>query len=121
MVALVNCRSVITSVQLLLGQSGAPGRGVVGGFVVRLNGVLPCLISEAGIDSGVADTATGAGFCPGGLFCPEGLVHVAIGFAVAVMPTTTSWKPSPASDPVAVSVSPLSMKNGPALTCTLAA
>ena len=120
-VADVNCRSVMFSVQLLLGQSGAPGTGVVGGLVVTLKEALPFLISEAGIASGVAATETGAGFCPGGLFCPERLVHVAIGLAVAVMPTTMSWKPSPASVPVAVSVSPLSMKNGPALTCTLLA
>src|SRR5262249_44863239 len=120
-VADVNCRSMMFSVQLLLGQSGAPATGVAGGLVVRLNEVLPFLISEAGIDSGVAATETGAGLCPGGLVSPEGLVHVAIGVAVAAMPTTMSGTPSPASVPVAVSVSPLSMKNGPALTCTLLA
>jgi hypothetical protein len=76
MVALVNCRSVMASVQLLPGQSGAPATTVGGGLVVRLNGVFPFLISEAGIDSGVADTATGAGLRPGGLFWPEGLVQV---------------------------------------------
>ena len=46
-VADVNCRSVMTSVQLLLGQSGAPATGVAGGLVVRLNEALPFLISES--------------------------------------------------------------------------
>ena len=45
MTALVNDMSVIISVHDELGQSGAPGIGVVGEFVVTLNGVLPFLSS----------------------------------------------------------------------------
>ena len=86
MTADVNARSVMTSVQPLLGQSGAPGMGLTGGLVVRLNDALPFLIAPAGIDWGVADTATGAGFCPGAWCCPW-LVQVATGFAVALMST----------------------------------
>ena len=87
MTADVNARSVMTSVQPLLGQSGAPGIGLgVGAFVVRENDALPFLIAPAGIDCGFADTATGAGFCRGAWCCPW-LVQVAIGFAVALMST----------------------------------
>ncbi len=63
-VALVNARSVITSVHDEFGQPGAPGIGVTGGLVVTLKGVLPFLISLAGMDS-LPVTVTGAGFCPG--------------------------------------------------------
>jgi len=63
-VALVKDMSVITSVHIALGQSGAPGIGVVGEFVVTLNGVFPFLTSLAGIDR-LPVTVTGAGFCPG--------------------------------------------------------
>lgn len=116
-VADVKARSVITSVHCGLGQSGAPVIGLGdGGLVVTLNGVLPFLISEAGIDCGVADTATGAGLCPGGCVCPAGLVQVATGLATAVIPITISWKPSPASSPTAVNVRPLSVNDGPDLT-----
>ena len=48
-VALVNERSVMSSVQLEFGQPGAPAIGVTGGLVVTLNGVFPFLISDAGI------------------------------------------------------------------------
>jgi hypothetical protein len=40
-VAVVNDRSVMSSVQLGFGHSGAPAIGVGGGFVVTSNGVLP--------------------------------------------------------------------------------
>ena len=48
------CSTVIvalvkSSVQLMLGQSGAPAIGVTGGWVVTLNGVVPFLISLAGM------------------------------------------------------------------------
>ena len=49
-VADVNASSVMFSLQLGLGQSGAPGIGVVGPFVVTENETLPFLISDAGID-----------------------------------------------------------------------
>jgi len=63
MTALMNDMSVMISVHEELGQSGAPGIGVVGEFVVTLNGVLPFLSSLAGIDT-LPVTVTGAGFCP---------------------------------------------------------
>src|SRR2546429_8038264 len=49
-VADVNARSSMFSLQFGLWQSGAPGIGVVGPFVVTENDTLPFLISEAGID-----------------------------------------------------------------------
>ena len=64
MTALVNDMSVIISVHDELGQSGAPGIGVVGEFVVTLNGVFPFLTSLPGIET-LPVTVTGAGFCPG--------------------------------------------------------
>jgi hypothetical protein len=88
--ALVNERSVIVSVQLEPGQPGAPGIGFgVGGFVVTVNATVPFLISDAGIDVEPV-TATDAGFCPGGLLAPDGLVQVAVGFAVALSKIETS-------------------------------
>ena len=75
-VALVNAISVIVSLQLELGQSGAPGIGDAGARVVTLNGVLPFLISLAGIAT-LPVTSTGAGFCPGTLLWPPGFVQVA--------------------------------------------
>jgi hypothetical protein len=62
MTALVKAMSVMFSVQLALGQSGAPGIGDVGGSVVTSNGVVPFLISSAGM-AWPPVTATGAGFC----------------------------------------------------------
>ena len=53
-VAVVNDRSVISSVQFGLGQPGAPGMIVTGAMVVTLKGVLPFLIASAGIDSAAA-------------------------------------------------------------------
>ena len=64
MTALVNDMSAIISVHDELGQSGAPGIGVVGEFVLTLNGVFPFLTSLPGIDT-LPVTVTGAGFCPG--------------------------------------------------------
>src|SRR5205807_2273026 len=64
-VALVNATSVMSSVQLAFGQSGAPGIGVTGASVVTEKGVLPFLISLAGIAC-VPVNVTGAGFWPGG-------------------------------------------------------
>ncbi len=105
--------SVIVSVQLLPGQSGAPGIGFGdGGLVVTLNATFPFFTADAGIDS-LPVTVTGAGFCPGGLFAPEGLVHVAVGFAVADKITKMSVFPSPARLPEAVRVRPLSVNEGP--------
>jgi len=112
MTALVNDMSVIISVHDELGQSGAPGIGVVGEFVVTLNGVLPFLISLAGMDT-LPVTVTGAGFCPGAWnVLPPGFPHVPVGFATAEMLTSTSPNPSPESAPDPVSVRPLSVKAG---------
>ncbi len=61
MTALVKDMSVMTSVHDALGQPGAPGIGVTGELVVTLNGVLPFLISLAGIDT-LPVTVTSAGF-----------------------------------------------------------
>jgi len=61
MVALVNDMSVMISVQLVLGHPGAPGIGDVGALVVTVNGVLPFIISLAGIAS-LPVTVIGAGF-----------------------------------------------------------
>ncbi|SRR6266498_4799936 len=111
MVALVKERSVIDSVQLEFGQSGAPAIGVVGGFVVTVKVTLPFLTSDAGIASD-PETETGAGFRPGGRCCPDGLVQTAVEFAVALRLTSTSPDPNPANPPLPVSVSPLSVKPG---------
>src|SRR3982751_5041140 len=109
------------SVQLLFGQSGAPGTGVVGDAVLTLKLRFPFLMLEDG--SACAPLrVTSAGFWPGGWFAPEGFVHVATGWPVAVRAMTTSPFPSPASEPVALRNSPLSVKTGlPFLKCTLAA
>ena len=64
-VALLKERSVIDSVQLELGQSGAPGIGLVGGFVMTVNVTFPFFTSDAGIASD-PETETGAGFWPAG-------------------------------------------------------
>ncbi len=104
--------SVMISVHEELGQSGAPGIGVVGEFVVTLNGVLPFLSSLAGIDT-LPVTVTGAGFCPGAWnVLPPGFPHVPVGFATAEMLTSTSPNPSPESSPDAVRVRPLSVNAG---------
>jgi hypothetical protein len=111
-VALVKARSVIVSVQFEFGQPGAPAIGLFGGgLVVTVNVTLPFLTSDAGRDC-EPETETGAGFCPGGCEFPEGLVQVAVAFAVAARFTRTSPAPSPANAPVAVSVRPLSVKDG---------
>ncbi len=75
-VALVNARSVMSSLQFGFGQSGASGIGVVGSFVMTPNGVFPFLISPAGIAS-LPDTVIGAGFWPRAWFRPL-FVHVAV-------------------------------------------
>jgi hypothetical protein len=115
---------MIASVQLEPGQSGAFGIGFgVGGFVVTVNATVPFLIWDAGIDVEPV-TVTGAGFCPGGWFFPDGLVQVAVGFAVALSKIERSSFPSPASAALALSVSPLSVKEGllfGGFKCTLAA
>jgi hypothetical protein len=61
MVAEVNARSSIDSLQFGFGQPGAPGMGVVGATVVTANGVFPFLISLAGIAT-LPKTVVGAGF-----------------------------------------------------------
>jgi len=112
MTALVKDMSVMISVHDELGQSGAPGIGVVGEFVVTLNGVLPFLTSLAGMDT-LPVTVTGAGFCPGAWnVLPPGFPHVPVGFATAEMLTSTSPNPSPESSPDAVRVRPLSVNAG---------
>src|SRR5438445_4301726 len=112
MTALMNDMSVMISVHDELGQSGAPGIGVVGEFVVTLNGALPFLSSLAGIDT-LPVTVTGAGFCPGAWnVLPPGFPHVPVGFAIAEMLTSTSPNPSPESSRDAVRVRPLSVNAG---------
>lgn len=121
--ALVKDMSMIASVQLEPGQSGAFGIGFgVGGFVVTVNATVPFLISDAGIDVEPV-TVTCAGFFPWGWFFPDGLVQVALGFAVALSKIERSSFPSPASAALALSVSPLSVKEGlpGGFKCTLAA
>ena len=63
-VAEVNARSSMLWVQFGFGQPGAPGMGVVGAVVVTENGVVPFLISDAGIAT-LPVTVIGAGFWPG--------------------------------------------------------
>lgn len=63
-VAEVNARSSMLSVQFGFGQPGAPGIGVVGATVVTENDVFPFLISLAGIAT-LPVTVVGAGFWPG--------------------------------------------------------
>ena len=107
--ALVNDTSVIVSVQLEFGQPGAPGIGDTGALVVTLNATLPFLIADAGMATDPVKV-TAAGFCPGGLLTPEGLVQVAVGLPVADRLTCRFVFPSPASAPDAVKVRPLSVK-----------
>jgi hypothetical protein len=64
-VADVNARSTMPSVQWGLGQSGASAIGVVGSTVVTEKSTLPFLISDAGIAT-ASVTVSGGGFCPGG-------------------------------------------------------
>src|SRR5688572_29694429 len=109
-VALVNDRSVMSSLQFGFGQSGAPGTGVTGDSVVTLNETLPFLISSAGIDW-LPDTETGAGFCPRA-WVPPWFVHVAVALAVAERVMSTSSLPRPASDAAALRRSPWSRKAG---------
>jgi hypothetical protein len=111
-VALVKARSVIVSVQFGFGQPGAPAIGLFGGgWVVTVKVTLPFLTSDAGIAC-EPETETGAGFCPGGCEFPDGLVQMALALAVAARFTRTSPAPSPANAPAAVSVRPLSVKDG---------
>jgi hypothetical protein len=99
-VALVNATSSIDSVQFEFGQSGAPAM-VAGADVVRTpNGVVPFLISEAGIFS-VPVNVIGAGFCPGAALVPL-FVHVEVTLPVAVNVITTSALPRPDSAPEAL-------------------
>src|SRR5262245_20033600 len=122
MVALVNARSVIVSVHWVLGQPGAPGITDGGATVTTSKGVLPFLISDAGMAS-LPLTVMGAGFCPGASLGLPGLEHVAVTSAVAVRVTSTSPLPKPDSSPVALSVSPPSVNVGsaflPPFKCTL--
>jgi len=103
-VALTKARSVMISVQLEFGHSGAPGIGFVGGEVVTLNATFPFLTSLAGMPT-LPDTVTRAGFCPGAWFTfVPGLPHVAVGCAVAVIVTFTSPNPRPEIAPEVVKV-----------------
>lgn len=61
-VALVNCTSVLVSVQSGCGHPGAPGIDETGAAVVTLNATFPFLISLAGIAS-VPVRVTSAGAC----------------------------------------------------------
>jgi hypothetical protein len=65
MSALVKDKSLIASVQLGLGQSGAPETVLGGGLVVTTNGVLPFLSEELGVIVTEPVTEIGAGFWPG--------------------------------------------------------
>ena len=94
-VADVNAMSVMFSVQLGFGQSGAPGIGVTGGAVVVVIVTLPFLMSLLGTAVDPV-TVTGAGLWPGGWFAPAGFVQVAVGFAVAVSTCCVSKFPRPA-------------------------
>src|SRR4029450_11106583 len=123
MVALLNARSVIVSIHWVLGQPGAPGITLGGATVTTLKGVLPFLISAAGI-AWRRVTVMGAGFWPGGWVPPlPGFVHVAVTSAVADMVTSTSPLPRPLNSPVARSDSPSSVNVGsaflPPFKCTL--
>ena len=111
-VAEVNARSSIASVQLGLGQPGAPETGVSGGNVTTENGVLPFFTSSAGIACEPV-TVIGAGFWPGAWF-PPWLVHVDVTSAIASMVISTSPFPSPDNAPSAVRVMPLSKNVGSA-------
>jgi hypothetical protein len=91
----VNNRSSIVSVQLGLGQPGAPAIVAGGGSVRTENGRLPFLISLAGIAIAPA-TVIGEGFCPGGCVAPAGLVQVTI-FTTDAMPLGSSSAPRRAS------------------------
>src|SRR6266508_2519596 len=86
-VALVKATSVMSSVHWELGQSGAPGIGETGSAVSTPKLRLPFLISLPGMASTPVKT-TSAGFCPGGWVPPAGLVHVAVGWPVAVSTIT---------------------------------
>ena len=122
-VALVKARSSIVSVQLGLGQSGAPAMIGSGGNVVTLKGVVPFLISSAGI-AWLPITVRGAGFWPGA-WLPPWFVQVEVTSAVASSVTKTSAFPRPASAPEALRVRPPSVKEGlaffPPFRWTLAA
>src|SRR5207237_10234617 len=96
-VALVNATSGIVSVEFGFGHPGGLGMGVTGPSVMTSNGVLPFLISLAGIDW-VPVRVTSAGFCPGASF-PPWFVQVAGGVPVAVRVTSASPLPSAASAP----------------------
>jgi hypothetical protein len=77
--------SVMFSLQFCaFGQSGAPGTGVTGGFVVVAIETLPLSMSPAGTAVDPV-TSTSAGFWPGGWFWPL-FEHVAVGFPVASRP-----------------------------------
>jgi hypothetical protein len=95
MVADVNATSVIVSVHCTPGQSGAPGIGVVGANVVVEMVTFPFLMSLAGT-AVVPVKVTSAGFWPGGCCLPDGFVHVAVGFPVAVRFCWVSKFPRPA-------------------------
>jgi hypothetical protein len=105
-VALVNERSVIATLPFP-GHSRAPGIGVVGGLVVTVKVALPFLSSTC-----VPETESGAGFRGGNRWRPDRSVHVVVTLAVALKLTTMSSAPKPAKAPLAVSVSPLSVKKG---------
>ena len=109
-VALVKATSSIDSVQFVFGQSGAPAM-VAGADVVRTsNGVVPFLISDAGIFS-VPVKVIGAGFCPGAAFVPL-FVQVEVTLPVAVNVITTSALPRPDSAPEARRYKPPSKNDG---------
>ena len=68
-VATVNATSVMLSVHWVFGQSGAPGIGVTGAFVVVAMVTFPFLMSPAGTAVDPV-TSTDAGLWPGGRCSP---------------------------------------------------
>src|SRR5687767_12388133 len=120
MVALENLTSSIVAVQLLLGQPACFAVSGAGEAVVTLKLTFPFLILFAGID--VDPTVATRGLFWPGAWLPPGLVQVilsAVPTALSVI--VTSSLPRPAREPLAVRVTPLSVKVGPDFQWTLAA
>src|SRR4029434_10496068 len=106
-VADVNARSVISSVQLAFGQSGAPGIRVWGAFVVSENARFPFLIALAG-NAWLPVTVICARFWAGDSL-PPCFVQVEVTLACAARVMTTSPFPKRARDPVPLSCRPRSL------------
>jgi len=101
---LENATSVIAPVQLPFGHSPGVGKGVV-----SVKFTLPFLPD---LNSSVEETVS-VFICPGATL-PPAFVQVVVMVAVALNEITTSWLlPSPAMEPLAVRVEPLSVIVGP--------